>query len=157
MIFVLFKPLQIKEQKVAEVPLLDMNEFVMYELDTKGLHTLMAGKKALRYTNRYVVDYVDFTDNSKEFIANMKANKGLYKNNIVDLKGDVFYVREDGLSFESPTMKYNTTTSVATTNDKYVAYREANSMRGTTLEYNSQLQQMKSKKVTMKYKIAEDK
>ena len=157
MIFFLFKPLQIKEKNFGEIPLLDMNEFVMYELDNQGLHTLMAGKKALRYKDRYVVDYVDFTDNSKEYISNMKADKGLYKNDIVDLEGNVFYVREDGLSFESPTMKYNTKSSVATTKDNYVAYRDQNKMRGTSLEYNSLLKKMKSKKVTINYQIAEEK
>jgi len=157
MIFFLFKPLHIKQQEFVDVPLLNMHNFVMYELDRLGLQKLMSGNQALRYKDRYVMNSVDFTDNGKEFIANMKADHALYKNNIVNLNGNITYVREDGLTFKTPSLIYNTTTSLAKTNDAYKAYRDNSIVTGKTLKYNAKFDTLKSKNVTVKYQLEESK
>ncbi len=151
MILFLFKPLNIKEKDFEDVPLLDIDTFVLYELNVKGLQTLMTGEKALRYSDRYVVDFIDFTDNSKEYISNMKANTGLYKNSIVTLNGDITYIREDGLAFDTQKMIYNMKTAIVTTDVDFIAYREKNSMQGTSMVYNSKLDKIKIKNVIAKY------
>jgi len=153
MIFILFKPLNIKEREFVDVPLLEIGEFVMYELNKMGLETFMTGDKMLRYSDRYTVNHIDFTDDSKGHISNMKANSGLYKDDIVDLKGDISYVREDGLAFESQTMTYNTKTSIAKTQSEYVAFRGKSTMRGSSLEYNSLLNKIKSSNVEVNYQL----
>jgi len=153
MIFILFKPLNIKEREFIDVPLLEIGEFAMYELNKMGLETFMIGDKMLRYSDRYTVRNIDFTDDSKGHISNMKANSGLYKDNIVDLKGDISYVREDGLAFESQTMTYNTKTSIAKTESEYVAFRGKSTMRGSSLEYNSLLNKIKSSNVEVNYQL----
>jgi LPS export ABC transporter protein LptC len=156
MILFLFKPLNIKQRDYKEIPLLDVDTFVMYELNNQGLDTMMSGEKALRFKDRYVFDFIDFTDNAKKYIANMKANSGVYKNDIIDLEGDIVYVREDGLSFETQKMSYNTKTSIVKTNDPYVAYMDKDKMEGTSLIYNSLTKELYSKNVTMIYQINEE-
>jgi len=156
MILFLFKPLDIKQREDKEIPLLDIDTFVMYELNNQGLDTMMTGEKALRFKDRYVFDFVDFTDNAKEFIANMKANSGVYKSNTIDLEGDIVYVREDGLTFETQTMSYNTKDSIVKTDDPYVAYMDEHEMRGVSLMYNSLKKELYSKSVTVKYQINEE-
>ena len=153
MIFILFKPLSIKEQEFVDVPLLEIGDFVMHELNDKGLKTFMTGDKTLRYKDRYTVDSIDFTDESKGHISNMKADKGLYKDDIVDLKGNISYVREDGLAFESQTMTYNTKTAIATTQSDYVAFRGESTMKGASLEYDSVTNRMKSDNVEVNYQL----
>jgi len=153
MIFVLFKPLSIKQREFVDVPLLEIGNFVMYELNNMGLETFMTGSKMFRYSDRYTVNHIDFTDDSKGHISNMKANSGLYKDNIVDLKGDISYVREDGLAFESQTMTYNTKTSIAKTESDYVAFRGKSTMKGSSLEYNSLLNKIKSSNVEVNYQL----
>jgi LPS export ABC transporter protein LptC len=157
MIFVFFKPLEIKKQEFKNVPLLNIDKFTMYEFDVKGLQTVMSGKRALRFSDRYTVNDINFTDYSKEFNSNMKAKRGLYKGDIVDLKGDVRYHREDGLAFKSPTLVYNTKTAIATTNDDYIANFGVNTMIGKSLIYNSKLNRIKSTDVLIKYKLNEKK
>ena len=157
MIFFFFKPLDIKKQEFIDIPLLDIDKFTMYEFDTEGLQTVMIGKRTLRYADRYTVEDIDFTDHSREFIANMKANEGLYKGDIVDLKGDVSYSREDGIAFKSQTLLYNMQTSIAITNDKFVSYKGVSTMNGTSLEYDSKLNKLNSKNVLIKYKLNEKK
>ncbi len=156
MIFLLFKPLNIKEQEFNDVPLFEIVNFIMYELNEKGLQTFMTGDKTLRYSDRYTVDKIDFTDDSKGHISNMKADTGLYKDNMVDLNGNISYVREDGLAFETQTMTYNTKTSVAKTDSDYVAFRGKSTMKGSSLEYNSIKNKIKSKNVLITYQLQEE-
>ncbi|WP_373035365.1 LPS export ABC transporter periplasmic protein LptC [Sulfurimonas sp.] len=157
MIFIGFKPLDIKQQEFVDIPLFQLEDFTLHELNEKGLITLMKGTKATRYANRYKVANMNYTDNSKEFVANMKSDDGVYKDKeeVIDLKGNVLYNREDGLIFESDEASYNKKTSIAKTNKNYVIYRDANRVVGTSLIYNNSLNRVKSKNVVAKYQIKE--
>jgi len=157
MIFVFFKPLDIKKQEFIDVPLLNIDQFTMYEFDLEGLQTVMTGKHTLRYSNRYIVDEIYFKDYSKDFISSMKADKALYKGDIIDLEGNVSYSREDGLAFVSPTLHYDTQTSIATTSDKFIAYKGKSIMEGKTLKYNSKRNMLHSKNIVIKYQLNEGK
>ena len=156
LIFVIFKPITIAQQEFKDVPMLNVGEFTLYELDTKGLKTIMTGKKALRFSNRYTVDEIDYTDNSNAFVANMKANYGIYKAHSADLKGAVSYVREDGITFNTDTMHYDTKTGIASTKDPYTAQKGESKMVGKGVVYDAKHKTMKSKKVEIRYKL-EDK
>lgn len=157
MIFFLFKPLDIKEQKFTDIPLFELTTFTMYELNNHALETLMIGTKGVRYSNRYTVEDIDYTDNSRNYLANMRADFGVYKNDIVDLEGNVFYSREDGLVFETQKVLYNKKKAIAYVNQEYVSYRGSNRVVGTSLEYNNLLKQSKSTDVVANYKIEENK
>lgn len=155
MILFLFKPLEIKQQQFSDVPLFSISSFTMYELNSKGLITLMNGKEATKYTDRYIVEEMNYTDNSKEYIANMKSNSGMYKNDIVSLDGDVLYVREDGLTFETQNAVYNKKTKIAMADGNYLLYRGANRVTGNGLKYNNSLERVESRNVTAKYQLKE--
>lgn len=153
MIFFLFKPLNIKEQNFTDVPLFEISSFTLLEFSEQGLITLMKGSGAVRYSNNYVVSNVDFTDNSKEYRANMKAKNGLYKDEIIDLEGDVVYTREDGLTFESQTANYNKKTTVAHTKSNYVSYLGKNKATGSSLTYNNLSKKIESNTIVANYQI----
>ncbi|PLY13571.1 LPS export ABC transporter periplasmic protein LptC [Sulfurimonas sp. CVO] len=155
MILFLFKPLEIKQQSFTEVPLFSISFFTMYELDSKGLITLMNGEKAIRYADRYTIDKMDYTDNSKKYIANMKSNSGIYKDDIVYLNGDVVYFRQDGLTFETQKAVYNKKTNIATADGDYVLYKGTNRVTGRELKYNNSLQRVESKDVKAIYQLKE--
>lgn len=157
MILFLFKPMAIKQHVFKEVPLFTISNFTMHELDQKGLVTLMNGSNAARFTDRYRVEEMDYTDNSKEYMANMKANSGVYKNEVVHLNGDILYVREDGLTFETQKAVYNKKTAIATADGNFVLYRGANRVTGEKLKYNNSLEKIESKNVNAIYKFEESK
>ncbi len=157
MIFIGFKPLDIKQKEFIDVPLFELEVFTLHELSKNGLVTLMKGNKAIRYSNRYNVSNINYTDNSKEFLANMRADKGLYrdKKEIIDLEGNVIYNREDGLVFESQEARYNKITSIATTTKDYVMYRDKDKVVGTSLIFDNANKKIKSKNVVANYQIKE--
>lgn len=152
-----FQPLKIKEQNSGDVPLFTLASFTMYELDAKGLVTTMQGESGTRYKNRYVVETIDYTDNSKELSARMQSKNGVYKNDIVYLEGAILYQREDGLTFETQKATYNKKTSVAIAEGEYLLYKGENRVSGRALHYNSALETINSQDVTAKYQIEEKK
>ncbi|MCF6310614.1 MAG: LPS export ABC transporter periplasmic protein LptC [Sulfurimonas sp.] len=157
MILTLFKPMDIKEDDFSDVPLFNISIFTMYELDEKGLTSLMSGTEGTRYSDRYSVKLMDYTDNSQEYIANMKSNSGIYKGDNVYLEGDVVYFREDGLTFETQKVVYNKKTAIARADGNYVLYRNNNKVTGNKLKYNNSLNRVQSKNVVAIYQLKESK
>ena len=134
----------------------ELKDFTMYELDTKGLRTIMLGSAATRYSNRYTVQDIDYTDNEKEeYIANMKAKHGIYKNDMVTLSGDVEYVRDDGLTFKTQKAVYNKKSSDVVSDVGYVAYLNDSVVRGSYIKYNNEKNRIFSKNVTAKIQLQE--
>ena len=153
MILFIFKPLNIKQQNFDDVPLFNISAFTIYELNTKGLITFMSGSEATRYSDRYSIENIDYTDNSKKYLANMKANTAVFRDDVVDLSGDVVYFREDGLTFETQDARYNKKTSVASADGKYLLYRDRDKATGTHLRYNNEQDTVESKNITVTYQI----
>ncbi len=157
LIFFMFKPLEIKQQKFHDVPLFELNDFTMYELNSKGLTTILRGDKGTRYADRYTIKKMDYTDNSKKYIANMVSDHGIYKNETIKLQGNVVYVREDGLTYKSQKATYNKKTADIISNAKYIAYLNDNKVIGTYIKYNNISKKMYSKNVFAIYQLKEEK
>ncbi len=158
-IYVAFKPLDIKQQEFGEIPLFELSSFTIHELSPDGLVTAMQGSEAVRFKNRYRVEDIDYTDNSEKYTVNIKANIGIYrdKSEVLDLKGKIVYVREDGLTFKTQKLTYNQKTSIAKTDTKYVMDRNGSKVRGSSLVYNNALERIKSKNIVVKYQLKEEK
>ncbi len=157
MIYYFFKPMNIKQHKFIDVPLFELSSFTLYELDDSRLTTVMKGNKAVRYSNRYEVSQINYTDNSEKYISNMKANRGVYKNDIIDLKGKVIYTREDGLIFETDEAIYNKKTNITQSDREFVMYRGGDRVVGSFLKYNNILNSAVAKNITAKYQLQESK
>jgi len=157
MILFLFEPMDIKKQEHKDVPMFNIASFTIYELDTKGLNTFISGSKATRYTDRYTIKDMDYTDNSQTYLANMKSNYGVFKDDIVDLIGDVVYFREDGLTFETKKATYNKKTTIAKSKSNFVLYQNKNKVTGTNLVYNNTSNLVSAKNIKIKYQLQEGK
>jgi len=157
MIFFIFKPLDIKQQIFDDIPLFEISSFTLYELNTESLITLMRGDKSVRYNNRYTVSNIDYTDNSKKYIANMRANNGIYKDTIVDLTGDVRYIREDGLVFETQKAIYDKKTNITYIENDFSSIGQDYKLDGRELKYNNILNTAIANRVTVTYQLKESK
>ena len=145
--------MNIKKQKFDDVPLFELTSFTLHELNREGLQTLMTGNEAIRYADRYSVVNIDYTDNSKKYIANMRAKHGLYKDEVVELQNDVVYSREDGLTFETSKVIYDKKTTIATADADYISYKDKNVINGSFVKYNNSLNSVESKNVVATYQL----
>jgi LPS export ABC transporter protein LptC len=155
MILFLFKPLDIKEQKVKDVPMLELENFESMELNEKGLSALTKGTKGIRYSNRYYVTDLDYTDNADEYMANIKSDSGIYKDDIINLSGNIVYKREDGFIFKTQKASYNTKTKIAESKTSYVSQMDGHIVNGSSIKYNNALGILDSKNVIANYKLKE--
>ena len=113
----------------------------------------MLGAQGYRYANRYTVDEVDHTDKSKQYIANLKADFGVYKDDLLALDGDVSYVRDDGLIFQSQRATYDKKTTMFVSDTDFVSYRGDNVVRGTYVDHNDKTGKIHIKNVDAVYDI----
>lgn len=148
-----FKPITVKQQEFIDVPVFNVVNFTMYELNEKGLVTLMSGTNGVKYDNRYVVDNIDYTDNSKNYLANMKAKDGIYKNDVATLNGDVVYSREDGLTFLSQEVIYDKKTGITKSNGPFTIHQNNDVVTGIKLVYNNDKDLIDAQDVTVKYQL----
>ncbi len=149
--------MKVQEQENIDVPLFEISSFTLYELDNNSLTTIMKGRSAVRYNDRYEVAKIDYTDNSKEYISNMKANRGVYRDDIIDLKGDVFYEREDGLTFKTDEATHNKQTNITYADRDFVSYRLNDRVTGTSLKYNNVLNTAQATVVQAVFQLQESK
>jgi len=147
--------MNIKKQKFDDVPLFELTSFTLHELNRAGLQTIMSGNSAIRYEDRYSVLNIDYTDNSKKYIANMRAKHGLYKDEVIELEEDVIYAREDGFTFETSKVIYDKKTTIAVADADYVSYQDKNIVKGSFVKYNNSLNRVESKNVTATYQLKE--
>lgn len=157
MIYFLFKPMNLKQTQDKEIAQFSLEKFTLNELDKNSMVTKMNGDEGIRYNDRYVVKNIDYTDNSKEFLSNMKAKNGLYKEDIVYLSGDVNFKREDGVRFFSQKATYNKRIDVASSNVKYVAYLGQNYVTGDSVTLDNKNNKIKSKNIYAVYNLEEKK
>ncbi len=155
-IFVFIKPFDIHKAETKEVAMLELNDFVIYELDTKGLNTKLIGAHAFKFTNRYEIDDVDYTDSKNELSDNLTAKFGKYQDDIIDLKGEVHYTRVDGIHFESDEAQYKNKLGVVSTQKDFKLYQDKSWFHGTKLFFNTKKETYNAKSVTGSYQLLEE-
>lgn len=156
-ILFLFEPQELDKKTEGDIALFNISSFLMYELNKNGLITFMNASEGVRYKDRYTITDINYTDNSKEYRANLKAKDGIYKNDILKLSGDVFYTRQDGIKFQTDEATYDKKSSIAKANGDYIAYMEENVAYGREIEYNNALKTLRSKDVFITYHIEDKK
>jgi len=154
-IYHFFKPIKIEQQQFIDIPLFDMNKFTLYELNKEGLKTLMSGESSIRYSDRYKVSKINFTNNSQEYILNVTAGNGIYKNKELLLNNNIIFSREDGLTFQTGSAIYNKESNIIRTQGKYKASIGNNSITGESLIYNTITRKIKSKNIVMIFQLGE--
>lgn len=155
MIFLFFKPLKLKEQNFVDVPQIELKKFTMYELTPEGLQTYMLGSSGTKYDDRFIVKNVDYTDRTPEYIANMQADEGIYKDDKVVLKNNVLYTRDNGFMFQTQKLVYDKKSSEAISDAGYIAHLGDNVVKGTFIKYNNKLNRVYSKNIDATYQLQE--
>ena len=156
-IYVFFKPEQPKKfVQVKEVPLFELHNYILYELDTKKVIDISNGIKAVRYKDRYEFYDFKFIDNTHKDVVTISALNGLYKNNdTITLSGDVFYTTDGGMDFFSQKAFYDKKRMLLKSDVPYIAHLEGGTIRGKTIRYDLKNKIIKSTDVNATFNIKE--
>jgi lipopolysaccharide export system protein LptC len=148
--------MKLQEFDTKEIAQLELSNFSVYDLDTNGLKSVFHGVKGYKYKDRYEVSDINYTDNTREYIAHLQSDFGRYKDKIVDLNGSVVYKRADGLTFLTEIASYNQETGVFQAPNAYTFYRNDDKITGTKLVFNSKENHMLSKQISATYQIQDN-
>lgn len=136
-IYLFFTPMKIKEKENKEVAMLDLADFSVYKFDPNGLQSIMKGLTGKRFSDRYEVTDVNYTDDNGVFIQNIKADFALQKDEDVFLEGNVRYKRSDSKMFLSDEAQYHHGSSILTTQGPFTIVDNSDWLIGTKLYYDS--------------------
>ena len=152
-VFILFKPLQVELPDHKEIAQLELKDFQVYEVNEKGVKSILEGLIGKRYENRYEVTGVTFKDASKEFIQVMHADHGRYQDDIIYLKDNVIYAQDNNLTFKSNEAMYDVNASLVTTEGSFVMRSNQNYFKGQKLKFNTKENRILAKKVSGLYEL----
>jgi LPS export ABC transporter protein LptC len=154
-VLVFFKPMRTQTEITKEVAQIELFDFILYELDRQGLRNVLSGSIGNRFTDRYVIQDVNFTDNTKKYVENMRSDEGVYQHNVVTLEGNVRYHREDGIYFNSDKATFDQNRSIARTHGPFVMTQGEDRVQGENLFYNSDSGKIKAQNVSGVYMFNE--
>jgi len=156
-IFLFFKPMKVDLAEPGELAQIELDRFVVYEVTTTGVKTILGGSHALRFADRYEVSDLNLTDRSKEHIETMWAKFGIYREPLVSLRENVHYERDDGIDFETGSADYNRSSGQMVAAGPFVLWQGHDRVEGEDLIYNSQSGEISAKKIVGNYTVKDKK
>jgi len=156
-IFLFFKPLHVDIASPGELAQIELERFRVYEVSSEGVKTILGGRHASRFPDRYEVDDLNLTDRSEGHVETMQANKGIYKEPLISLAGDVRFRRDDGVMFETAQADYNQTSGAVRAPGDFVLWQAQDRVDGTDLRYNTISGDVTAKRIVGVYTMKEKK
>ncbi len=148
-----FEPHERQKQEVREVPLFELDQFVIYEINRFKIERFFQGVQGKRFIDRYEISDAKFTNNSKIMSESIHSDNALYKENLILLDGNVHYVREDGFQFRSSEGSYDQNSSRIQTQGAFLLTKDGNKVEGSHLDYNVNLDTVSADKVRGSYQF----
>jgi len=155
MIYIFFEPTELKKQESVEVPLMELQNFTIYELDQEGLKSRLKGANSSRYSDRDVIEKIDFTSSATNMVSSIQAGIGTHKSEDILLEDDVVYKREDGVIFKSEMAHYEKKSAIFSTQKDFVIYKGKNSTVGEALMYDSKNKTTKAQNIKTVFQLQE--
>jgi hypothetical protein len=148
-----FTPNYPPSQSAHEIPKIELIDFTLYEVSKKGIDHILEGKEGQKFDEYYTVTSAKFSDNTKELFQTIRSRDVEYRNDVIDLKENVHYVREDGLEFRSNKGRYDTKKSLISINDSFEITQKSNRIDGKNLIYNNEYDTISAENVQVRYQL----
>lgn len=155
-IFLFFKPMKVDIANPGEMPQIELEHFVVYDVTEAGVKTILAGAYARRFEDRYTVDDVNVTDRTEAHVQTMQADHGVYKEPIILLKHDVRYRRDDGVRFLTEQLEYNQSSADIVARGSFVLWQGKDRVTGSALRYNTVSGEASGKHIVADYELKEN-
>lgn len=148
-----FNPSYTAHQDSREIPKIELISFELYEISPKGIDHILEGKEGKKFDDRYTVTSAKFSDNTKRLFQSIRSDDLKYQDDTVALKGNVHYVREDGLELRTNEGKYETKASLIQTAGAFVITQNGNRVEGDKLIYNTEHDTVSADRVRGSYNL----
>ena len=148
-----FTPNYSLSKEVGEIPKIELFAFTLYEISHKGIEHILEGQEGKKFDERYTVTSAKFSDNTKTLFQTIRSDNVDYQSDVINLNGNVHYVREDGLEFRSNEGTYNTDTSLIQTQGAFVITQKSNRIDGNTLHYDNENDTVSADHVRVSYQL----
>lgn len=134
--FAYFKPSEASQDSIENVPLFELDHFVIYEISPQRINYFFTGDHAKKFPNYYEATNAKLTNNKRELLESIRADYAIYQEDVINLKGNVHYVRADDTEFRSNEGTYDQKNSFVKTNGAFTITKNQNSVHGTQLYYD---------------------
>ncbi|MFY9141380.1 LPS export ABC transporter periplasmic protein LptC [Sulfuricurvum sp.] len=148
-----FAPNYVPQQEKREIPKIQLMDFTLYEISNKGIDHILEGKEGKKFDERYTVTSGKFSDNTKSLFQSIRSDNVVYQYDILNLTGNVYYSRADGLEFHSDEGTYDTNNSVIQTQGSFVITQNANRIDGEKLNYHTGQKTVTANQVRGSYQL----
>lgn len=147
--------MELHKHTPIEMPVMEIKNFTLYELDATGITSLFSGSNSQRFADRDRIENINYTDSSKKLKVNIKADSGIHKGENIDLRGDVMYLREDGLGFKSEHAQYQKKSAIFSTDTDFIISKGSSIATGSSMQYDSKKQTTKATNIHTVYQLEE--
>ena len=148
-----FKPSESPKESSDVAPLFEMDYFVIYEITPHKISHSFSGDYGAKFHNYYYATNAKLTNNKRELLESIRADRSVYKGDVLNLKGNVAYVREDGLKFCFDEGIYNQKKSFAKTNGSFVITKNRDKVQGSQLYYDLAHDTINASQITAIYQL----
>jgi len=148
-----FTPTYPPIERIGETPKIELSEFTLYEISSKGIEYILEGKEGKKFETYYEVTSAKFSDNTKKLFHSIRSDKVDYRNDILKLDGHLHYVRADGLELRSNEGLYNIKSSSIETKGSFVITQKGNRIDGDALQYNTKEKTLSANKIRGTYQL----
>ncbi len=156
-LFVLLKPNAYIKNTDGKTAQLEIEDFTIYELNTKGVKSVLSGTLGRQFNTHYEVENAHYVENKKELSEHLYADRGKFEKDIAYLDDNVRYFREDGLSFESDHAIYNTKKELLYVPENFILTQNENIVYGQELHYDTVSGELSAQKVDANYYLKDKK
>lgn len=156
-IFVLLKPSSYTKNSDEKIAQLEIEDFTVYELNTKGVKSVLSGTVGRQFSTYYEVENAHYVENKKKSSEHLYADTGRFEKEIAYLDDNVRYFREDGLSFESDHAVYNTKKESLYVPKSFILTQNENIIYGQELNYDAVSGKLSAQKVDASYYLEDKK
>ena len=120
---------------LVNTPMMELEESKIYNITYEGITAYLQSRVAKRYKNRYVL--YDIFSNKKDNTESEQlwAKKGVMKNDILTLLGNVLYKDSSEQTLKSQKVIYNLKKDILSSDTPFVATYKKSKVRGSSFVY----------------------
>ncbi len=145
--------MDIEQFDTSDTAMLELSNFKLYNIGSEGLDMMLQGSYAERYSDRYEIRNLSYTNNSVQEQQKIAAALAIYQDKTLYLNGNVIYEKGDNFMFTSDEAQYNEETKSAYTTGKFELKSSDGLFSGHELQYNSESEKVKAKTITAIYHL----